>query len=100
MLLTSVAVFFLSVYNGPSAAVVDELGPPQFSATLQAVFMFGIHVLGNAPAPTLIGLVADRSNLPLALQLTVIAFGLAGVLFMIVARRQKTEPSFRSEPTP
>jgi hypothetical protein len=32
--------------------------------------------------------------------LTVIAFGLAGVLFMIVARRQKTEPSFRSEPTP
>jgi predicted MFS family arabinose efflux permease len=100
MLLTSVAVFFLSVYNGPSAAVVDELGPPQFSATLQAVFMFGIHVLGNAPAPTLIGLVADRSNLPLALQLTVIAFGLAGVLFLIVARRQKTDPSFHSEPTP
>jgi MFS transporter, Spinster family, sphingosine-1-phosphate transporter len=100
MVLTAFAVFFLSVYNGPSAAVVDELGPPQFSATLQAVFMFGIHVLGNAPAPALIGLVADRSNLPLALQLTVIAFGLAGVLFMIVARRQKAVPSFHPEPTP
>ncbi len=68
MVLTAVAVFFLSVYNGPSAAIVDELGPPQFSATLQAVFMFGIHVLGNAPAPTVIGWLADRSSVPLALQ--------------------------------
>ena len=64
MVLTAVAVFFLSVYNGPSAAVVDELGPPQFAATLQAVFMFGIHVLGNAPAPPVIGWLADRSSRP------------------------------------
>lgn len=100
MVFTAIAVFFLSVYNGPSAAVVDELGPPQFAATLQAVFMFGIHVLGNAPAPTVVGWLADRSSIPLALQTTVIAFGLSGVLFIIVARRQKTGPSFHSEPTP
>jgi len=98
MALTAVAVFFLSVYNGPSAAIVDELGPPQFSATLQAVFMFGIHVLGNAPAPTVIGWIADRSSVPLALQLTVAAFGLSGVLFMIVARRQKAGASYNSGP--
>ncbi len=100
MALTAVAVFFLSVYNGPSAAVVDELGPPQFSATLQAVFMFGIHVLGNAPAPTVIGWIADRSSIPLALQTTVAAFGLSGVLFMITARRQKAGLSFHSDPAP
>ncbi len=98
MVLTAVAVFFLSVYNGPSAAVVDELGPPQFSATLQAVFMFGIHLLGNAPAPTVIGWIADRSSIPLALQVTVGAFALSGVLFLIVARRQKAAPSFHSDP--
>jgi MFS family permease len=98
MALTAVAVFFLSVYNGPSAAIVDELGPPQFSATLQAVFMFGIHVLGNAPAPTVIGWLADRSSVPLALQVTVVAFGLAGVLFMIVAQRQKTGASYNPDP--
>ncbi len=100
MVLTAFAVFFLSVYNGPSAAVVDELGPPQFSATLQAVFMFGIHVLGNAPAPTVIGWLADRSSIPLALQLTVAAFGISGVLFMLVARRQRARASFHSDPAP
>jgi predicted MFS family arabinose efflux permease len=89
MLLTAVAAFLLSVYNGPSAAVVDELGPPQFAATLQAVFLFGIHVLGNAPAPTVVGWLRDRSSLPVALLSAVVAFGLSGVLFCIVARRQR-----------
>jgi len=89
MVLTTLSVFFLSVYNGPSAAVVDELGPPQFAATLQAVFMFGIHVLGNAPAPLTVGWVADRSTVATALQLAMAAFGLSGVAFVIVARRQR-----------
>jgi predicted MFS family arabinose efflux permease len=91
MLLTAVAAFLLSVYNGPSAAVVDELGPPQFSATLQAVFLFGIHVLGNAPAPEVVGHLFDRSSLPVALMAAVVAFGASGVLFCVVARRQRLE---------
>jgi MFS family permease len=90
MVLTAIAAFLLSVYNGPSAAVVDELGPPQFAATLQAVFLFGIHVLGNAPAPEAIGRIADRSSLPVALMAAVVAFGVSGVLFCVVARRQRT----------
>jgi predicted MFS family arabinose efflux permease len=91
MALTAITSFFLSVYNGPSAAVVDELGPPQFSATLQAVFLFGIHVLGNASAPTAVGALADRSNLPIALMSAIVAFGVSGVLFCVVARRQRRE---------
>jgi MFS family permease len=86
-----IAVFLFSVYNGPSAAVVDELGPPQFAATLQAAFMFGIHVLGNAPAPTVVGFLADHSSIPLALQSAVLAFGLSGVFFIVAARRQKRD---------
>jgi MFS family permease len=86
-----VAVFLLSVYNGPSAAVVDELGPPQFAATLQAAFLFGIHVLGNDTAPTVIGFVADHASIPIALQAAVAAFGLSGVMFVLVARRQRAE---------
>jgi predicted MFS family arabinose efflux permease len=89
MLLTALAAFLLSVYNGPSAAVVDELGPPQFAATLQAVFLFGIHVLGNAPAPTAVGELAKHSDLPRALMSAVVAFALSGVFFCIVARRQR-----------
>jgi MFS transporter, Spinster family, sphingosine-1-phosphate transporter len=92
MVLTAITVFLLSVYNGPWAAVIDELGPPRFAATLQAVAMFWIHVLGNAPAGPAVGWIADRSTVALALQSTIAAFGVAGVLFVIVARRQRREP--------
>jgi MFS family permease len=92
MALSALTAFFLAVYHGPSAAVVDEMGPPQFSATLQAVYLCGIHVLGNATAPPAVGWLADRSSLPLALQASVVAFGLSGVLYVIVARRQRRAP--------
>ena len=91
MVLTAITVFLLSVYNGPSAAVIDELGPPQFAATLQAATMFWIHVLGNATAGPVVGWIADRkgSSVSLALQTAVLAFAVSGVLFMIVASRQR-----------
>jgi predicted MFS family arabinose efflux permease len=89
MALIAITTFLLSVYNGPSAAVVDELGPPQFAATLQAVFMFGIHVLGNAPAASVVGWVADRSSVAVALQVAMAAFLVSGILFLLVARRQR-----------
>ncbi|HEY7370798.1 MAG TPA: MFS transporter [Polyangia bacterium] len=93
MVLTTITVFLLSVYNGPAAAVIDELGPAKFAATLQAFAMFWIHVVGNAPAGPIVGWLADRSTVALALQSTIAAFGLAGVLFVIVTRRQRREPA-------
>jgi MFS transporter, Spinster family, sphingosine-1-phosphate transporter len=98
MFLTALTTFFLSVYNGPSAAVVDELGPPQFAATLQAVFLFGIHVLGNASAPPTVGWLADRSNISHALLSAILAFGLSGVLFVLVAGRQRRAAQAASSP--
>ena len=88
-MLTTVTVFFLSVYNGPAAAVVDELGPPHLAATLQAVFMFWLQLLGNTPAASVVGLIADHSSVPIGLQVTVVAFFSSGALFMLVARRQR-----------
>ena len=70
-------------------AVVDELGPPQYSATLQAVFLFGIHVLGNATAPPVVGWFAMRAPVSLSLLTAVAAFGVSGALFVIVAGRQR-----------
>jgi MFS family permease len=89
MILTAVTTFLLSVYNGPSAAVVDELGPPQYAATLQAVFLFGIHVLGNSTAPPIVGALADHSSVSIALLSAIVAFGLSGILFCLVAGRQR-----------
>ena len=52
--------------------------------------MFWIHVLGNAPAGPVVGWIADRrSSVAFALQAAVFAFAASGVLFMIVANRQR-----------
>ena len=78
MALTAITVFLLSVYNGPAAAVIDELGPPRFAATLQSFAMFWIHVLGNAPAGSVVGWIADRSSVAFGLQAAVAAMGIVG----------------------
>jgi MFS family permease len=94
LFLTAASTFLLSIYNGPSAAVIDELGPPHYAATLQAVAMFSLHVFGNSPAPSVIGRISDQFHVPIgvALQAAVVAFGLSGVLFVLVARRQRALP--------
>jgi len=96
LVLTAAASFLLSVYNGPSAAVIDELGPPQYAATLQAVSMFSLHVLGNTPAPSVIGRISDQLHWPISQSLlaAIVAFGLSGVAFVMLARKQRTSPGF------
>jgi hypothetical protein len=96
LIMTAAASFLLSVYNGPSAAVIDEMGPPQYGATLQAVSMFCLHVFGNSPAPSVIGWISVhfRTSIANALLAGITAFGLSGVMFVIVARRQRTGPSY------
>ncbi|HEY4187392.1 MAG TPA: MFS transporter [Polyangia bacterium] len=93
-LLTTAAVFMLSVYNGPAAVVVDQLAPPRYAATLQAVFLFGSHVLGDAPAAAVVGLLGAHATIAHSLLLTVVAFALSGALFVYTAQRQLREKSF------
>lgn len=88
-ILTAFVVFLLSIYNGPAAVVVDQLAPPQYAATLQAVFLFSVHVLGDAPAASVVGYISGFTSVGNALLVTVVAFGLAGLLFLMVARRQR-----------
>src|SRR6185312_221022 len=85
LVLTAATTFLLSIYNGPAAAVVDEMGPPQYSATLQAVCMFSLHVFGNSPAPSIIGRISDQlhCSIAFALQAAIVAFGISGVLFLV-----------------
>lgn len=48
-----------------------------------------LQLLGNTPAASVVGWIADRSSVPIGLQATVGAFFLSGVLFLLVARRQR-----------
>lgn len=86
--LIALTILLLSVYNGPAAAVVHEMVPPRLAATAQGIFLFGIHLLGNAPAPAVVGWIAEGSTVTTALHLPVFAFVAAGLLFVVVARIQ------------
>lgn len=92
VILTALTVLFLSMYSGPATVVVDQLAPPQYAATLQAVFLFGIHVLGDAPAGSVVGFISGTTTVARSLLVTVVAFGLSGVLFLYAAHRQRHEP--------
>jgi predicted MFS family arabinose efflux permease len=87
-LMTAACIFLLSIYNGPIAVVVDQLAPARHAATLQAVFLFGSHVLGDAPAASVVGLIAGHATIGHSLLIAVAAFALSGVLFVYTARRQ------------
>ena len=92
-ILTALSVFLLSIYNGPAAVVVDQLAPARYSATLQAVFLCGAHVLGDAPAASVVGLIAAHATVGHSLLISVVAFAISGVLFLYTARRQLRDKS-------
>ena len=86
--LVALTILLLTVYNGPAAAVVHEMVPPRLAATAQGTFLFGIHLLGNAPAPAIVGWIAEGSTLTTALHVPIAAFVVSGLLFVAVARLQ------------
>jgi len=96
-LFTTAAVFMLSIYNGPSAVVVDQLAPARYSATLQAVFLFGSHVVGDTPAAAIVGLIGAHATIAHSLLVSVVAFLLSGLLFVYAARRQVHERSYHDD---
>jgi MFS family permease len=88
LFLVALTLLLLSVYNGPAAAVVHEMVPPRLAATAQGTFLFAIHLLGNAPAPAVVGWIAEGSSVTWALHVPVAAFVVSGLCFVAVARLQ------------
>jgi MFS family permease len=92
--LTAVAAFLFSVYNGPIAAAVDEMGPRAYATTLQANFLLLVTLLGNTPASLVTGRLSDlfhgavAAPLASALVIAMLAFLASGVLFCVTARLQ------------
>jgi MFS transporter, Spinster family, sphingosine-1-phosphate transporter len=97
--LTAVAAFLFSVYNGPIAAAVDEMGPRAYATTLQANFLLVVTLCGNAPAALVTGRASDllrghvTAPLATALVSAMLAFFVSGVLFVVTARLQRRAPA-------
>jgi hypothetical protein len=71
------------------------MGPRAYATTLQATFLLVATLVGNAPAPLVIGRVSDAARghvgapLAMALVAAMVAFAASGAAFVATARMQR-----------
>ncbi len=79
-----VAGITLNFCTGPLNAVIQDVIAPNMRATAVGMALLLAHLLGDASAPTIIGLISDRSSLSIALITTAPTFlFLAGLVCLI-----------------
>ena len=74
-------MFFITWYHAPLAASVDDLVPTERAASAQGIYIAAMHLLGTAPAPYLVGKLAERVGLEKALYLPTVAMLGAALAF-------------------
>ena len=80
------AFFFLSWFNGPIAAVIFDVVPPEISATVAGAYLLFIHLVGDAVAFPLIGALSDRFGLDRAVLLLPLVAILGGLVILGATR--------------
>jgi len=79
-----VAGITLNFCTGPLNAVIQDVIAPNMRATAVGLALLLAHLLGDASAPTIIGLISDRSSLGTALLVTAPTFlFLAGLICLL-----------------
>ncbi|HBE26746.1 MAG TPA: hypothetical protein DDW33_13785, partial [Ktedonobacter sp.] len=82
-----VAAISLNFCTGPLNAVIQDIIQPSMRATAVGLALLLAHLLGDAAAPTVIGLISDQSTLRTALTITAPVFlFLAGLVCLIGLR--------------
>jgi MFS family permease len=76
------AVFFLFFNTGPSNTALANVVSPSVRASAFAVNIFVIHALGDAPAPPILGHIADHYGWNTAFGVVAACMVLAGVLWL------------------
>ena len=75
------AVFFLVLYTGTVNAVIHNVVHPNLRATAISIFVFLIHLGGDAFSPAIVGLISDRrSSLQAAMLVLPVMVFFAGLL--------------------
>jgi len=83
-LLFFVVVFFYTWYNGPVAAALFDVVPRGIAATVMGVYIFFIHLAGDAIALPVVGALSDRLGIRSAL-LSLPLVGLLGGVVLLFA---------------
>jgi MFS transporter, Spinster family, sphingosine-1-phosphate transporter len=82
-----VAAISLNFCTGPLNAVIQDIIAPEIRATALGLALLLAHVLGDAAAPTIIGIFSDRFTLGTALLVTAPAFLLLAGLVCLIGLR-------------
>jgi MFS family permease len=93
----AVLLFFLPWYNGPMAAVIDDVVDDRDAGTAQATFVLFLHVLGTGPAGFILGVLSAYSNLRYAFLLPAGAILLAAICSLLAARHVAADMKARDE---
>jgi MFS family permease len=80
----AIAAISLNFCTGPLNAVIQDIVVPRMRATAVGLALLLAHVLGDAAAPTLIGLISDHSSLGTALLVTAPTFLLLAGLTCLI----------------
>lgn len=86
-----VAEFLMFASTGPVNSAIVNAVSPEMRATAVALSIFAIHSFGDVPAPTLVGVISDRSSLGEAVLILPVAALVGGVVWVLAARRGEAE---------
>jgi hypothetical protein len=76
----ALAFFFLSWYNGPVMAVVFDVVPARIGATVSGAYLLFIHLVGDAIAFPLVGILSDEFGLARAVMVLPVVSLLGGIV--------------------
>ena len=76
--------------TGPINSAIVNVVSPHMRATAVAVSIFTIHILGDVPSPSLVGIISDARSLGEAVLIIPVAVLLSGVIWTYAATRPAT----------
>ena len=79
-------MFFIPWYNGPMAAVIDDVADDDKAATAQASFTLFLHLLGSGPSAAAVGALSGLIGLQHALMLPTACIVASAVTCLFAAR--------------
>jgi MFS transporter, Spinster family, sphingosine-1-phosphate transporter len=92
------ATFMLTCYHGPVTAVIHDLTTPRAHAFAFALYLFFIHLFGDAIAPALVGRVSDVSDLRRGMMIAVGANLVAALCFFLVTHLVRRRAAGNNQP--
>lgn len=82
----SASFFFLTWFNGPTAAVIFDVVPARIGGTVVGAYLLFIHVMGDAIAFPMVGWLSDEFGIDTAVLVLPVVAAVGGAVVLLGAR--------------